>query len=321
MERLRELSSCAAASSSPGSGEGSLTADCIAAAMISGRREIQTRSRHGRGCGLAEAVQSEQMRRRHKFVTRVMHASPALACTHSLTAFTVATHGLRDFLMLRVLPVHLPSPRLSRLYTSTTTFNMNRPRNRQPRQNQQQRPSKPNNFQQSRRSNHPRQPTTGVPGMSQVLAGAKVSIVLKADQATGREVQGTVQDVLTRGDHPRGIKVRLMDGRVGRVQRMVEAGSGEGEERWPASRSTSPVGGVQVRDLRGQERGRAGDAGGMPPPRTLTDFIPEGYDGPPAESPAPEKLTFASAKAICPICGLFEGDEVAVSHHVQSHLD
>ncbi|KAI1265254.1 hypothetical protein F5Y18DRAFT_427372 [Xylariaceae sp. FL1019] len=64
-----------------------------------------------------------------------------------------------------------------------------------------------------------------VPRTNQVLPGAHVSIVLKADQPTGREVGGVVRDVLTRGDHHRGIKVRLVDGRIGRVQRML-AGSG-----------------------------------------------------------------------------------------------
>ena len=45
-----------------------------------------------------------------------------------------------------------------------------------------------------------------------------VSIVLKADQATGKLTTGRIADILTRGDHPRGIKVRLQDGRIGRVQ-------------------------------------------------------------------------------------------------------
>ena len=37
-------------------------------------------------------------------------------------------------------------------------------------------------------------------------------------------------DLLTRGDHPRGVKVRLRDGRVGRVQRLVSEAEGlEGE--------------------------------------------------------------------------------------------
>ncbi|KAI2466323.1 hypothetical protein F4781DRAFT_355482 [Annulohypoxylon bovei var. microspora] len=59
-----------------------------------------------------------------------------------------------------------------------------------------------------------------VPKTTEVIPGAVVNIVLKADQRTGREVRGTVRDVLTRGDHYRGIKVRLTDGRIGRVQSM-----------------------------------------------------------------------------------------------------
>lgn len=64
-----------------------------------------------------------------------------------------------------------------------------------------------------------------VPTISQVIPGAAVNIVLKADQPTGRTVQGVVRDVLTRGNHPRGIKVRLADGRVGRVQTMASQGA------------------------------------------------------------------------------------------------
>ena len=55
----------------------------------------------------------------------------------------------------------------------------------------------------------------------QIRPGTLVSIVLKADQRTGRQVQGTVAQLLTRGDHPRGIKVRLTDGRIGRVQQLL----------------------------------------------------------------------------------------------------
>ncbi|KAF7587641.1 hypothetical protein BBP40_006896, partial [Aspergillus hancockii] len=63
------------------------------------------------------------------------------------------------------------------------------------------------------------------PTTKDVLPGASVNIILKADQRTGRTVSGTIADVLTRGNHPRGIKVRLTDGRVGRVQSM-KGGSG-----------------------------------------------------------------------------------------------
>ncbi|KIW65819.1 hypothetical protein PV04_08041 [Phialophora macrospora] len=56
---------------------------------------------------------------------------------------------------------------------------------------------------------------------AQIKPGLLVSIVLKADQRTGRQVQGTVSQLLTRHNHPRGIKVKLTDGRVGRVQQIL----------------------------------------------------------------------------------------------------
>lgn len=53
-------------------------------------------------------------------------------------------------------------------------------------------------------------------------AGLTVDIVLKEDQSTGKLTRGTVQDILTKsGTHPHGIKVRLTDGRVGRVQQII----------------------------------------------------------------------------------------------------
>lgn len=54
--------------------------------------------------------------------------------------------------------------------------------------------------------------------------GDTVEIVLKADQPTGKLTRGTVQRILTNSaTHPRGIKVRLTDGRVGRVQAIIES--------------------------------------------------------------------------------------------------
>lgn len=56
-----------------------------------------------------------------------------------------------------------------------------------------------------------------------IRPGLKVAIVLKQDQRTGKETSGTVRDILTRSAfHPHGIKVRLEDGRVGRVKRIEE---------------------------------------------------------------------------------------------------
>lgn len=66
----------------------------------------------------------------------------------------------------------------------------------------------------------PQQAAGTVPTAEQVVPGAAVFIVLEEDQPSGRETPGTVQHVLTRGNHPRGIKVRLHGGMVGRVQRM-----------------------------------------------------------------------------------------------------
>ena len=52
-----------------------------------------------------------------------------------------------------------------------------------------------------------------------IKPGASVGIVLKKDQRTGALTRGTVKDILTRSPtHPHGIKVRLMDGQVGRVK-------------------------------------------------------------------------------------------------------
>lgn len=55
-----------------------------------------------------------------------------------------------------------------------------------------------------------------------IKQGLKVNIVLKQDQRTGKLTQGTVKDILTNSPtHPHGIKVRLQDGQVGRVQEIL----------------------------------------------------------------------------------------------------
>lgn len=49
-----------------------------------------------------------------------------------------------------------------------------------------------------------------------------VEIVLKEDQGTDRRVHGMVKQILTKKPfHSRGIKVMLTDGRVGRVQKIL----------------------------------------------------------------------------------------------------
>jgi uncharacterized repeat protein (TIGR03833 family) len=55
-----------------------------------------------------------------------------------------------------------------------------------------------------------------------IRPGLRVAIVLKQDQRTGRETIGAVKDLLTNSaTHPHGIKVRLTDGQVGRVQKIL----------------------------------------------------------------------------------------------------
>ena len=52
--------------------------------------------------------------------------------------------------------------------------------------------------------------------------GLHVKIVLKKDQPTGKLTEGYVKDVLTNSpEHWRGIKVRLEDNQVGRVQEIL----------------------------------------------------------------------------------------------------
>lgn len=52
-----------------------------------------------------------------------------------------------------------------------------------------------------------------------IRPGLAVAIVLKKDQRTGALTEGVVKDILTKSPyHSRGIKVRLTDGQIGRVQ-------------------------------------------------------------------------------------------------------
>lgn len=52
-----------------------------------------------------------------------------------------------------------------------------------------------------------------------IKKGSEVLIVLKKDQRSGKLTEGVVKDILTRSSsHPHGIKVRLEDGKVGRVK-------------------------------------------------------------------------------------------------------
>ncbi|RAL07898.1 YwbE family protein [Aspergillus homomorphus CBS 101889] len=155
----------------------------------------------------------------------------------------------------------------------------------------------------------PRVPTT-----REVIPGASVNIILKADQPTGRTVSGCIADVLTRGNHPRGIKVRLTDGRVGRVQSMRKEGD-------PSSSSVSsalPAEGPRTRTT-------AHGAGAEQPPQNigLDAYITPAR---PRQNRRGGRLNVSgeapreSEVATCPVCGAFEGDEAAVAYHVAGHF-
>ena len=56
-----------------------------------------------------------------------------------------------------------------------------------------------------------------------IKPGMLVNIILKKDQRSGVLTTGVVKDILTNAaKHHRGIKVRLEDGQIGRVQEILE---------------------------------------------------------------------------------------------------
>ena len=61
-----------------------------------------------------------------------------------------------------------------------------------------------------------------VPVRSAIHPGIRVQIVEKKNQRSGMLTEGVVARILTKSPtHPHGIKVMLVDGKVGRVQAIV----------------------------------------------------------------------------------------------------
>ena len=59
---------------------------------------------------------------------------------------------------------------------------------------------------------------------SDIAPGMRVRVVRKEDQRGGALTEGIVRDLLTKSpQHPHGIKVRLVDGIVGRVKEILGA--------------------------------------------------------------------------------------------------
>ena len=62
----------------------------------------------------------------------------------------------------------------------------------------------------------------GVIKRENIKLGQRVSIVMKADQRSGKATEGIVRDILTNSSvHSHGIKVRLESGQVGRVKEII----------------------------------------------------------------------------------------------------
>jgi uncharacterized repeat protein (TIGR03833 family) len=60
-----------------------------------------------------------------------------------------------------------------------------------------------------------------------IRPGARVQVVQKQDQPSGKLTEGIVRDILTKSPHhPHGIKVRLTSGVVGRVKGILVPGQG-----------------------------------------------------------------------------------------------
>ncbi len=61
-----------------------------------------------------------------------------------------------------------------------------------------------------------------------IKIGSKVMVVQKQDQRTGKLTEGIVMRILTNSrNHPRGIKVMLEGGIVGRVQRICDSSASD----------------------------------------------------------------------------------------------
>ncbi len=57
---------------------------------------------------------------------------------------------------------------------------------------------------------------------SDIKTGTLVQVVRKQDQRNGKLTEGIVKDILTKSStHPHGIKVRLTNGIVGRVKKIL----------------------------------------------------------------------------------------------------
>jgi len=61
-----------------------------------------------------------------------------------------------------------------------------------------------------------------LPSRGKIIIGMNVQIIQKQDQCAGNLTNGIVKRILTSStSHPYGIKVELLDGKIGRVQKII----------------------------------------------------------------------------------------------------
>ncbi|KAI8894341.1 hypothetical protein BC833DRAFT_605230 [Globomyces pollinis-pini] len=89
---------------------------------------------------------------------------------------------------------------------------------------------------------------------NQVKEGQYVAVIQKHHQNTNELTHGVIKDILTKGDHPRGIKVRLTSNVVGRIHQILSETSTTQAEIVPTEHNV---------DYEMKE----------PPETTLADFI------------------------------------------------
>ena len=62
-----------------------------------------------------------------------------------------------------------------------------------------------------------------IPSRDKIIMGIMVEIIQKQDQHTGKLTKGKVMKILTSSQvHPHGIKVKLNNGKIGRVQKITK---------------------------------------------------------------------------------------------------
>ncbi|KAG6029944.1 hypothetical protein E4U19_000726 [Claviceps sp. Clav32 group G5] len=270
--------------------------------------QLLTRGNHPRG--IKVRLQNGQVGRVQRMGVEATAQIPAAGISNKTTQPTRLRHRSID---VRIDLNH-PSEPQSRISAGTSQLVMNRPRNRQPRHGPKDSgysgtPWRPGTAQQAAGT---------VPSLRQVVPGASVFIILKEDQPTGKETAGVVAQVLTRGNHPRGIKVRLHDGQVGRVQRMGADATAQIPATAMSNKTARPTRpSHQYTDIRNDLEHPS-----EPPSRSLAAFFPPSPGESASEQLTAERAVTSAYVAVrCPMCDSFEGDETAVTYHIErEHL-